>query len=90
MAVLCINYDLKVPGRDYQPLYDAIKTYTWCHILDSCWLIDTQKTASQVRDHLKGHVDGNDEVFVATLKGAWATTFSDQATEWLKSPSRNW
>jgi len=90
MAIMAINYDLKAPGRDYQPLYDAIKTYTWCHILESCWLVDTQKTAAEVRDHLKAKVDGNDEIFVARLQGNWATSFSDQATDWLKSPSRNW
>ena len=90
MAVLIINYDLKKPGRDYNPLYDAIKTYTWCHILDSCWLVDTAKTTAQVRDHLKTKVDTNDEIFVARLRQDWATTFSDKATEWLKSPNRTW
>lgn len=90
MSVIIINYDLKTPGRDYQPLYDAIKAYTWCHILDSCWLIDTTKTTAQVRDHLKGKVDANDQIFVARLRHDWATSFSDTATEWLKSPNRTW
>ena len=90
MSVLSITYDLKAPGRDYKPLYDAIKTYTGCHALDSCWLIDTQKTTEQVRDHLNGKVDGNDEIFVVKLRQDWATNFRDQATEWLKSPNRTW
>jgi len=90
MSVYVINYDLKAPGRDYQPLYDAIKTFKWCHILESCWLIDTNKPASEIRDILKSKVDGNDEIFVARLGHEWATNFSDQATEWLKSSDRSW
>lgn len=90
MAVLAINYDLKAPGRNYQPLYDAIKSYNYCKILDSCWLIDTANSTSSVRDHLKGCVDGNDEIFVVQLRQNWATSFTDSATDWLKSPSRSW
>lgn len=90
MSVLSVNYDLKAPGRDYGPLHEAIKTYTWCHVLDSCWLIDTQKSTTEVRDHLNGKMDPNDEVIVFKLRHDWATNFSDQATEWLKSPSRTW
>ena len=91
MAVLSINYDLRSPGQDYQGLYNAIKSYgAWCQMLESCWLIDTQASASVVRDHLMGEVDTNDEIFVARLIQEWATNFSDQTTEWLKSPSRTW
>lgn len=90
MSVLSINYDLKKPGRDYEPLYEAIRSYSWCRILESCWLIDTQKTTGQVRDHLKSKVDSNDEIFVVRLRKDWATNFSDKTTEWLKSSSRTW
>ena len=90
MSVILISYDLKAPGRDYNPLYEAIKTYTWCQVLESAWAIDTSKSPANVRDHLKKVVDDNDEVFVVRMRQNWATTFSDQATEWLKSPSRTW
>ena len=90
MAIMVINYDLKAPGRNYQPLYDAIETYTHCTILESCWLVDTTKNAEEVRDHLKGKMDSNDEVFVARLSKNWGTNFKDQATKWLKSQNRNW
>lgn len=39
---------------------------------------------------LKGKVDSNDEVFVVRMHQSWATTFSDAATEWLRSPNRTW
>lgn len=90
MSVLLISYDLKKPGRNYEPLYKAIKEYNYCQVLDSAWLIDTTETTGQVRDSLKGSVDANDEVFVVRLRHDWATNFSDSATTWLKSPSRTW
>lgn len=90
MSVLAINYDLKTPGKDYTQLYAAIKSYVWCHIVDSCWLIDTTKSPGEVRDHLRSYVDNNDEVFVVRLHQHWATTFKDTSTEWLQSASRTW
>ncbi len=90
MSVLSINYDLKTPGKDYGKLYDEIKSYTWCKILESSWLIDTSKTPQDVRDHLNSHVDSNDEIFVVRLHQHWGTNFTDSSTEWLKSPSRTW
>jgi hypothetical protein len=30
--ILCVNYDLRAPGRNYQPLYDALTRYTYCHM----------------------------------------------------------
>jgi len=90
MSVLLISYDLKGPNRDYEPLYKAIKSYTWQQILESSYAIDTAKTPAKVRDHLKNEVDANDEVFVVRMHQNWATTFSDGATEWMKSASRTW
>jgi hypothetical protein len=53
MNTIQINYDLRAPGRDYEPVYDYIKGHgTWCRLLKSCWLIRTSKTPSTVRDEL--------------------------------------
>lgn len=90
MSVFIVSYDLKSPGKDYSNLYDAIRRYTSCRILDSVWLVDSSESAAQIRDYLKGYIDSNDELLVARLRQAWATTFSDSATEWLKAPSRTW
>jgi hypothetical protein len=80
-----INYDLKRPGRDYQPVYDYIKSHgTWCHLLESMWLIRTTKSATQVRDELNRLVDANDMIATFDVSGdEWATSFSNSQTNWM-------
>jgi hypothetical protein len=80
-----INYDLRAPGRNYQPLYDYIKSFSgWCHLLESLWLVKTNKTAVQVRDELNRLVDANDKVATFNVTGvAWATNFSNPQVDWL-------
>lgn len=80
-----INYDLRKPGRDYQPVYDYIKSFSaWARPLASLWLVRTSKSASTVRDELNKLVDTNDKVAVFNVTGvAWATNFSDTTTEWM-------
>lgn len=86
MKVYSINYDLRQPGRNYGPLYDAIKSYgTYYNALESLWIIATAKSAEQVRDHLAKHIDGNDGLLVARLSGeaAWQG-LPAQGSTWLK------
>lgn len=73
MSSKIIEYDLRTPGRDYEALYSAIKSYgTWAHITESTWFIKTDRTCGQVRDHLLGVMDSNDRLFVGELTGAAA------------------
>jgi hypothetical protein len=85
MAVYMVGYDLVKPGKDYKNLIDAIKTYTnWWHCLDSTWLIKSDKTAEQIRDHLKQHIDQNDRLLVANMGGAGAWIgFDKSCSDWL-------
>jgi hypothetical protein len=90
-----INYDLRKPGRDYQPVYDYIKSFPkWARPLDSLWLVRTSKTAGTIRDEMGKLVDTNDEVAVFDVTGvSWATNFSDSTTEWMHqnmSASSGW
>ncbi len=87
MNTIQINYDLRAPGRNYQPVYDYIKSYPgWARLLKSCWLIRTTKTPGQVRDDLNRLTDANDEIATLNVTGCWwATSFSDQRTEWMKN-----
>ena len=90
MPIILVTYDLKKPGKDYQPLYDYIKgTYTWCKGLESVWLLDTAVEPGKIRDDLRGLVDSNDKIFVATLKGKWASS-NYYCADWLNKPERNW
>ena len=86
MKSYVIGYDLNTPGQDYTKLFDAIKSYGyWWHHLDSTWIIRTDKTAVQIRDHLKQFIDKNDELLVVglTREAAWIG-FNDKGSSWLK------
>ncbi len=84
MLVYQITYDLR-KQRDYQALYYRIKSYqTWCHPLESTWLVATHQTTVQVRDHLLGAIDRDDGLLVTKLSNdaAWFGLPQD-ATDWL-------
>ena len=75
MACYLIACELNCPGRDYIDLTDAIERLDerWHQCLEAMWLVVTDKTAVEIRDHLKPYLDRNDQVFVAQLSGdaAW-------------------
>ena len=72
MAKLLISYDLRVPGRNYQPLYDRLKAWGAFRVLESVWTTNTTSNASGVRDDLKNHIDSNDGLLVVGLDGSGA------------------
>lgn len=74
MTSMIVVYDLCTPGRNYNKLYEAIKSYSeWAHITESTWFIKTSSSCEQVRDKLKSQMDSNDRLFVGELTGdaAW-------------------
>ena len=80
MSSKIIEYDLRQPGRDYDALYEAIKSYgKWAHITESTWFIKTDATCVQIRDKLLSIMDSNDRLFVGELSGvaAWHNTICD-------------
>ena len=80
-----VTYDLCKPGQNYDELIKAIKTYHWCKITESAWVITTTKSSVEIRDYLKGKLDKNDKLFVGKLTGeaAWSGE-SQEVAEWLK------
>ncbi len=45
----------------------------------------TQKGASDVRDHLRQHIDASDGLIVMQISGDWATSGIDRkVTDWMK------
>lgn len=79
-----INYDLN-KSKDYESLYEAIKSYgTWAKILKSCWAVVTTKSASEVRDHLLKVMDSDDGIFVikSGKEAAWRNV--ECSSDWLK------
>lgn len=87
MHTLLIGYDLDAPGQDYTAIIARLKTFSWCHQLDSTWLVKAPHTASQMRDELKTLIDGSDELMVIEVTGDdWATWgFSEPASRWMKA-----
>lgn len=79
-----VTYDLHKPKKDYEKLFEALKTYDWAHPLGSVWFLKTQKTASEIRDHLKQYIDGNDSLIVTSVDD-WSTlNIHRDVTVWLK------
>lgn len=73
MSSKIIEYDLRAPGRDYNKLYEAIRSYVqWAHITESTWFIKSADSCAAVRDNLLVHMDSNDRLFVGELTGAAA------------------
>lgn len=86
MTTYMIGYDLLTPGQDYSDLHEAIKKLgSWWHCLDSTWLINSNQTATQIRDSLKPYLDRNDRLLVSTITrdAAW-TGFNEGCSDWLK------
>lgn len=89
MAILLVTYDLKAPGRNYEPVHTYLKQFTYCKGLESVWLLDTTMTAAQVRDALHTLIDSNDKVFVTPIGRSWAST-NYGCGAWLNATERNW
>ena len=86
MSVYQINYDLR-KQKDYSSLIERIQSYgTWCHPLESVWIIVTNQTAAQVRDYLATVMDNDDGILVTRLQGeaAWYG-LSNEVSQWIQS-----
>ena len=47
MTSKIIEYDLKKPGRNYDAVYEIIKSYpVWAHITKSTWFVKTSDTCA--------------------------------------------
>lgn len=85
MPTHLVSYDLKSPGRDYEPVWAYLRSGSNWHPLGSVWLIVTDKSAKTVRDDLAKLIDGNDRVMVVRVDGrSWATKGLSGGSEWMK------
>ena len=74
MVSYIITYDLCDNSKDYDKLYECIKSnYCWAKLTESSWFIKTNSTSSQIRDRIGKVIDSKDRLFVAKLTGeaAW-------------------
>lgn len=80
-----ITYDLLKVGQNYDGLINQIKKLgTWAKVCESCFVLKTNLSSSEVRDALKAQIDSNDRLFIASLTGeaAWLNVICD--SNWLK------
>lgn len=89
MAVLLVTYDLRQPGRNYEPVFAYLKRFTYCKGMESVWLLDTTTPTGQIRDALQALVDANDRLFVVRLHRDWASLNYDCGA-WLNEAARSW
>lgn len=89
MAVVLVTYDLKQPGRNYEPVWEYLRSHTYCKHLESVWLLETSKTVATIRDELRARVDANDKVLAAQMTGNWAS-LNFGCAEWLNRSERRW
>jgi len=67
MYTYSVTYDLhKV--RNYQSLWNVLNRLGGQRVLESQWLVRTQMTAPQLRDHLRKSMDNDDSIVVLELK----------------------
>lgn len=87
MTTYIVTYDLHKSGQNYQCITTKLRAYpTHWHMQGSVWIIETGKSAVQVRDELTACLDANDKLFVGRLGGeaAW-TGYRTDETNWIKA-----
>ncbi len=74
MKKYLISYDLDKPGQDYTSLIKELERLGAFKILYSEWILQSDASAVQLRDHLKAFIDSNDKLLVVGLTGEAAWT----------------
>jgi hypothetical protein len=67
MAKILISYDLRIPGRNYQPLYGRLAEWSAIRVLESVWVANVNANVAEVRNDLQRFIDGNDGLLVVAL-----------------------
>lgn len=83
MALYFLTYDLR-NNRDYQKLYDELKSFNAVKVLESTWCFNRiNTTASNLRDYFKGFIDSDDGLLIDE-SNSWATSNTDGTPNDLK------
>lgn len=84
MSLLLVSYDLNVPGKDYDSLYECLKSAgIWWHYLDSTWIISTSDTLESLAEKIRKVIDANDNLLVVDITG-------QPRQGWLKKTAWAW
>lgn len=85
MPVLLVAYELKTPGKDYRPFYEALKgnCKTWSHYLDSVWIVNTRMSADSFAKALYPLMTTQDSLLVIRLAREYQGWLPKEAWDWL-------
>jgi hypothetical protein len=77
VSTYMIVYDLENRTESYEPLLNALRKLGALHVLYSKWVLKTNYSAVQLRDHLRQFVESGDKLLVVGLTGeaAWTSLF---------------
>lgn len=84
MAVFLVTYDLN--NEDVRPkIVKHLKAAfgTWARLSESSYAIKTDGSASDVFRHFEPLLDGDDQLYVISLKKPYAGQGSSQVNDWL-------
>lgn len=86
MNTILIHYELHGTNRDYDALYQQIRSCgAWCHVHESLWLVNTTRTASEIRDHVGMVLKQRDQILTIDVSGRpWATNYRNEQTSWMR------
>lgn len=89
MPLLLVTYDLKTPGQDYTPLFNAIKNSStlWWHYLTDTWLVKTAWDTDALGRHLLKFITANDRLLVIEVKGIGQGWLPNDAWDWIRKNS---
>jgi hypothetical protein len=66
-----LSYDLRNPGKNYEPLWDELKRFAGRRVLESLWEFRSDHSPAQLREHFKRFIDANDGLLVMDVHD-WA------------------
>lgn len=80
-----IAYDLCKPGRDYNSLYNSLRSFRiWGKLTESVWCVVTEWDSVKIRDFLTSCLDVNDRLIVIKSGGEAAWKNMKASNDWIK------
>jgi hypothetical protein len=85
--VYLITYDLNAQGKDYNALYEQIKSLGECfHPLESVWFLQSDVDVNTITEQLRTKMDNNDNILVVEItEQAHQGWLPKTAWEWLNT-----
>ena len=73
MPLYLISYDLLMPGKNYEPLIDALTQQGAKRVLLSQWTLNTYSSPKQIRDWARRYMDNNDRILILEINSNWSS-----------------